>query len=218
MVATRSRAQSVIGESSSSFSCILLMCVFSPVTGCLGWTVYPLPDYRGRGLCLLPSDEVRCNPGFYVSALRRGEINAKIILIIWLMCSLHGDFQTSSAVWGGAVTQTTFCIQTTDSQYRRIESFQARIYFQIIPLSAQPLDLFTEFHTYMQQCTRAPLRPACCEVYFITRVKEKKTSSPILPSIYSSHIIHLQMATTVPWLIFRFLNKWVFGHNFIVKN
>ena len=110
-------------------------------------------------------------------------------------------FQTSSAVWREVVTQTTFCIQTTDSQYRRIESFQARIYFQIIPLSAQPLDLFTEFHTYMQQCTRAPLRPACCEVYFITRVKEKKTSSPILPSIYSSHIIHSQMATTVPWLI-----------------
>ena len=73
MVATRSRAQSVIGESPSS-SNILPISLFPAVTGCLGWTVYPLPDYRGRGLCLLPSDEVRCNPGFYVSALRRGEI------------------------------------------------------------------------------------------------------------------------------------------------
>ena len=186
MVATRSRAQSVIGESSSSFSCILLMCVFSPVTGCLGWTVYPLPDYRGRGLCLLPSDEVRCNPGFYVSALRRGEINAKIILIIWLMCSLHGDFQTSSAVWGGAVTQTTFSIQTTDSQNRRMESFQARVYIYPNKFQyAQRLDLFTiEFLTYMQQSTG----PVCA---FVAKIKwfckstsvNEPTSLAILPCI-----------------------------------
>ena len=132
MVATRSRAQSVIGESPSSSSSIPMFISSSdgmPGLDCVPAARLqrsrPLPPLQWRGqmspwlLCLCA--EKGWDKNNYIHYMNNEHE----------YCSWHDAFQISSVVSGGVVTQTTFCIQTTDSQNRRIVLFQARIHFQI---------------------------------------------------------------------------------------
>ena len=120
-------------------------------------------------------------------------------------CSWHDAFQTSSVVSGGVVTQTTFCIQTTDSQNRRIVSFQARISIQIN--SAQLGRLTFSLVIFPRTCSRAPLWPArsISRFYHESDRAKNQFANSTLHLFFSSHIIRSQMATTVPWLILLFL-------------
>ena len=49
------------------------------VTGCSGWTIYEHENYQGASLCLMPSDKVKCNPGFYINTQKFGALQGKCI-------------------------------------------------------------------------------------------------------------------------------------------
>jgi len=48
------------------------------VTGCNPWTAYEYNNFRGRGVCFYPADQMRCSPGFYRNAQLLGGMSNRI--------------------------------------------------------------------------------------------------------------------------------------------
>merc|ERR1712098_672197 len=44
------------------------------VTGCLPWTVYADVNYRGKAMCVWPSDPIQCTPGLYPARSTLGSL------------------------------------------------------------------------------------------------------------------------------------------------
>jgi len=44
------------------------------VTGCLPWTVYSDVNYRGKAMCVWPSDTIQCTPGLYPARSTLGSL------------------------------------------------------------------------------------------------------------------------------------------------
>jgi len=48
------------------------------VTGCQPWTVYEDNDYKGKAMCVWPSDSTQCTPGLYPTSTSLGSLAATI--------------------------------------------------------------------------------------------------------------------------------------------